>query len=175
MTSDGQALALGGEPGDKQIQELFIETANRLKTIMREFTNQVLTLNEPMTGDGPHTDDEGMNQMLRRKNLVQWQKNHGNSASQTMTEMSNQVWKLIDQVPDSAGTHTPGVVETVGFLMSQLKTTFDRQMQVVVDDGMIHRSGRWEQPGKSYSVVEQAVDKAIADLPRALFPDNEWD
>jgi hypothetical protein len=91
-TSGGKGLKMGGEPGDAECEALVAATANRFKTVMREFTDRVLTLKE-------RNKETTTDQAALQEGLSQWQAEHKKLLGAAFSDMNRQRFRLEFEVP----------------------------------------------------------------------------
>jgi hypothetical protein len=159
---DGEP-SIGREPGDKEIKELAIASAHRLKKIMRECTDRVLTLK------GRDTQDDGPDGIFLQMTLHEWQSDYAVSANQVPYDTDDQIDPSVDALPESARENARNVASNVGPWLREVTKIVTRQIYVITDHLSDYLSDRWEQPEKSYYLVKRAVVDAIAFLPWGLF------
>jgi hypothetical protein len=154
---------MGGEPGDAECEALVAATANCFKTVMREFTDRVLTLKE-------RNKETTTDQAALQEGLSQWQAEHKKLLGAAFSDMNRQRFRLEFEVP---GGHVKQVLNRATPIIMKLKTTVERQMQVVVDHQKDYLGGHWDQPKKSYEVVDDEVQGVVVNLWRTLYTDPE--
>jgi hypothetical protein len=134
---------------------------------MREFTDQVLTLKLQTTEVAPTSPTSF------RNDLLEWQASHKKLLTHAHSDMNRQRFKLEFEVPEFARWHVKQALHKATPIIVKLKTLIEREMQAVVDREADYQQGKWEQPEKSFKIVERAVDWDVANLWRTLYAEEE--